>query len=1013
MNYLLDIAKLVLPAVRTCRLRQDPGAKVLRVIDRVCHRVLAARRICRKRHSEGDQHRAARVAPPPTAGPGAPETDDVQPALLTPSDVWAKTCDAEAADVIADVLARFPDRIPRVLSAIGCADYYPSYLEYLLETVIEVAQPNARINSKGLFAWIKARFIPAEYAALLRDRHPIVAEVLSEADCGRRLIEISRTQSPPAAPRSSGLATAHMFGAGGLAVARDIGRRVAAQRRATPAEATSPNNDWQVVAQALASSPESIGDCLRSALPNRRQAFVCALRADLLVKPALVLKLAEVTGAAAPFGLVFAAELDEIQASRARRVKVVTDPPTRYPPARASDMKLFGLALSGGGIRSATFNLGILQGLAQLGMLREIDYLSTVSGGGYIAAWLAAWIKRASIEDACGGPKTGVCAVEELLRAEPLPTPDARSVHPLRFLREYSNYLTPQTGFFSADTWTMVTIWVRNTLLNQMVLVLAVAAALLVPWNVWFWLTVDLPDRSTGLLQGCGRQMGFSALLLWTGAWIAGSQLRRFNLPPADREKRCADMLGQGGVVLRIVTPAVIACAVLARVIFEARAELGANGAFRQRAFFELFGLFIVCHGIVSIRGEYWKCFLAERLSGAKRRWTNRMLAAQAGFIITLAGVIGAGAGAGLAVLAGIVLGRFGDAPLPMSQHWVVLGVPTMTVIMSLMIVMKLGVLGRNLYDEHREWWSRVGAWLIIVSLAWLVIFGFAIYSPFLTALAASEGRKWIMASGGVAWTLWTVAGVLLGKDDKHAPGLRAALTSSSARKWIVLLAPYVFVAGLLVLVSTAAYSLVAWNLPSAANADAFTMAHWSGRGRVCDWLPASVPLLALLAYLLSWRVDINEFSMHHFYKNRLVRCYLGASRGSGKGPTRSPDPFTGFDRSDEVPFADLRMEPGGADPELRRVLAKEGRADKYVGPLPIVNVALNLVKGDDLAWQERKAQSFAFTPLYCGYEHRQEERHDDRSGDASTRTKTPTTSRAISSFAKQRSSPIGRCPPG
>ena len=40
-----------------------------------------------------------------------------------------------------------------------------------------------------------------------------------------------------------------------------------------------------------------------------------------------------------------------------------------------------GLALSGGGIRSATFSLGVLQGLAQLKLLKNVDYLSTVKIG--------------------------------------------------------------------------------------------------------------------------------------------------------------------------------------------------------------------------------------------------------------------------------------------------------------------------------------------------------------------------------------------------------------------------------------------------------------------------------------------------------------------------------------------------------------------------------------------------------------------------------------------------------
>ena len=53
-----------------------------------------------------------------------------------------------------------------------------------------------------------------------------------------------------------------------------------------------------------------------------------------------------------------------------------------------------GLALSGGGVRSATFNLGILQALAAHRTLRMVDYMSTVSGGGYIGAFLGRFYTR-------------------------------------------------------------------------------------------------------------------------------------------------------------------------------------------------------------------------------------------------------------------------------------------------------------------------------------------------------------------------------------------------------------------------------------------------------------------------------------------------------------------------------------------------------------------------------------------------------------------------------------------
>jgi len=61
---------------------------------------------------------------------------------------------------------------------------------------------------------------------------------------------------------------------------------------------------------------------------------------------------------------------------------------------KALSENLAGLAFSGGGIRSATFAIGVLQGLASLRLLRFVDVLSTVSGGGYAGGWLATWIRR-------------------------------------------------------------------------------------------------------------------------------------------------------------------------------------------------------------------------------------------------------------------------------------------------------------------------------------------------------------------------------------------------------------------------------------------------------------------------------------------------------------------------------------------------------------------------------------------------------------------------------------------
>ncbi|WNJ17611.1 patatin-like phospholipase family protein [Pontibacter sp. G13] len=50
---------------------------------------------------------------------------------------------------------------------------------------------------------------------------------------------------------------------------------------------------------------------------------------------------------------------------------------------------LWGIAISGGGIRSATLALGQLQRLISEDLLKEFDYISTVSGGGYMGSCLS------------------------------------------------------------------------------------------------------------------------------------------------------------------------------------------------------------------------------------------------------------------------------------------------------------------------------------------------------------------------------------------------------------------------------------------------------------------------------------------------------------------------------------------------------------------------------------------------------------------------------------------------
>ena len=130
------------------------------------------------------------------------------------------------------------------------------------------------------------------------------------------------------------------------------------------------------------------------------------------------------------------------------------------------------LCLSGGGIRSGTFALGLLQGMARHDLIGEFDYLSTVSGGGYIGSWLTAWIHR--------HPKGLKGVTRELANNEPASKIDPDSA-PIRHLRSYSNFITPQVGLLSADTWTFVGIYLRNLFLNWLVFIPLLVAVLTIP----------------------------------------------------------------------------------------------------------------------------------------------------------------------------------------------------------------------------------------------------------------------------------------------------------------------------------------------------------------------------------------------------------------------------------------------------------------------------------------------------------------------------------------------------
>lgn len=612
------------------------------------------------------------------------------------------------------------------------------------------------------------------------------------------------------------------------------------------------------------------------------------------------------------------------------------------PAQRAGSRHLLGLCFSGGGIRSATFCLGVLHALAELRILTRIDYLSTVSGGGYIGSWLTAW---------CSRTPGGIRTIERWLSPEQSPDPQDPPLSPVQFLRDYSNYLAPRTGFFSADTWTIGTVWLRNALLNQIVIVLLLAALLLVPYSIALLLDHwQLWPAVAGLL----------VVLLVLVVRAVGWNLGTFDQELTAQQSSYAE---QGWVLWFIVSPAAVSAMLGSLLLWWRRAT--PNTSIFKSALVCFLALWVLLAAL-NFAGKYAAAIRkARNASQPGAVW-------EVAWTVTLSAAIGAAATA----LVSWIMSHWD----PYSGPWgtLVFGPMLGLFILAATVVAQIGLLGRDFPDDRREWWSRLGAWLFVSAAGWALLSGIVVYGPWL--IAKAEG--WA-AVGGAGWLASTWAGLVAGSSAETSGTDGKKSRMAGVKEVVATIAPYIFILGVLLALSYAIYLLLllgicnneAYSVPSFGVVAEY---HWTHLRSIltgkayCTNMPGIIGpnlptwlwgifgagfVVALgLCFFVASRVDVNEFSLHHFYKNRLVRCYLGASRAR----RRQPNPFTGFDGDDDVKLASLR---------LRNPKGSGARAVyRYIGPYPIVNTALNVTGGEKLAWQERKAESFIFTPHFAGF---------------------------------------------
>jgi len=578
---------------------------------------------------------------------------------------------------------------------------------------------------------------------------------------------------------------------------------------------------------------------------------------------------------------------------------------------------LSALCISGGGIRSATFALGALQSLADHNVLDKFDYLSTVSGGGYIGSWLTAWIQRA------GGYHK---VAPQLKRNAPKPVhPDP---DPIQHLRDYNNYLTPKLGFFSGDTWTVAATIIRNMTLNWLVLVPLLMCALAIP-------------RVMVALVDLRNFYGDKPPVAWQWATL---------------------------IVL------VLSVFLFSLAIFNAVRYLpGVGGVPHTQGDFLLYvlGPMVSSHVLHCVFFYWWWIDTTDKLPSLWYEIARGLIESYAGWLaylvicvlfrnpkkfvkllfgpITLAMLLLA---VGVGVFAWVLFDRIYPSDIISLSHFMALGPPLLLVGFAMAGGLFVGLTSRVLKDEDREWMSRAGAWLTMFILIWAAICSLVLLVPeyvlrwgaWLQSTAGGLGAVagWISARAGYSGKSNPTSDQRQPKEQSWQVGLALKL------------APPLFVVVFFIALSLLTNVIISSVLSLFSLLSLPALLPLRGMGQIAWWdhhkmveessLIANVLVAGgffALSAIMARFININIFSIHSMYRNRLIRAYLGASN-----PKRNASAFTGFAETDNMHMYTLKTD---------------------YKPMQVLNLTLNLVSGERLAWQQRKAESFTVTTLYSG----------------------------------------------
>lgn len=647
------------------------------------------------------------------------------------------------------------------------------------------------------------------------------------------------------------------------------------------------------------------------------------------------------------FAYIFEEEQKEI-ANQCRARGVAADLEVDGKPGTPVPDRL-GIAFSGGGIRSACVAIGIMQSLARVGILKRAHYLSAVSGGSYAMSWLTAWTQRSGKFSAVEN-RLGYNTVNGS-HPQTAPPPQYQRFlepDPLHYLRKYSSYLTPRMGLLSGDTLAAISIYVRNLLLNQVMLVAALISITLLLQRIAptiGWATPLTPCMLTVGVAATVAIFFIATLLVWPS-------LAKLTEPHATANRSTAYVA--------------LGCAVgIGCLIWMMMPSWYVNRTSQSSTASIVGGLAGAGFALSLIFGKVTKTTSVERHTGTR--------------IGVLALAWAAAAGTVYFVDLGFRSWLIKSSAIYVGDTYVILALPAMLIGMALVSYLFIGLLGDVFPDCQREWLARFSGYLLAfavgaAALLAIELEGPAIFHLLLKGLRQPSWEKKILTTVLPGGWLFVVMSGLIGAKSANTPS-NDTKSSSRLLGLVIAIAPPVFLAGLLIVVAWGTHWLVV--VLAGTSAEYLSSAAWCHPANpttpvLCWTQPFKsylAPTIAVaspvrvflthhafsflwiiatsIAALLAWRLDVNEFSMHLFYRNRLVRAFAGASN-----PKRVPSPFTGFAPDDDIALSELTL------------------SNSFQGPYPIWGTTLNLTAGEDLAWQQRMGASFIYSPLFCGWDY-------------------------------------------